>query len=173
MKKVFIVLLAAAASAAAYAAEKVYFPEIRAKAAKVVKLSPEDFKLGEELMVEIRKLAAEKKPAVPAPIISFESLSSAGRMWYTDLNYTDRQLFCSRDIWKSFPSQFQQESHRKTYEIFDMYGIKTFSFFIYGEHARRYYESVPIFSPNRKIIPTVTPAGHNGKLKPEILKGYR
>ena len=79
MKKVFIVLLAAAAFTAAYAADKVYFPEIRKKAAKIEKLSPEDFKLGRELMAEIRKLAAEKKPAVSAPIISFESLSSGFR----------------------------------------------------------------------------------------------
>ena len=151
-------------------AEEILFPSFREKVKSIVPCSKEDYALGAELMVEIRKLAAEKKPAVPAPIISFETLSSAGRMWYTDHNYTDRQLFCSRDIWKSFPSQFQQESHRKTYEIFDMYGIETFNFYVYGEHARRYYESVPIFSPNRKIIPTVTPAGYNGKLSPEILK---
>ena len=94
----------------------------------MVKLSREDYKLGEELMVEIRKLAAKKKPAVPAPIISFEALSSAGRMWFTDFNYTDRQLFCSRDLWEGGPSQFQKVSHRKTFDIFNLYGIKTFNF---------------------------------------------
>ena len=55
---------------AAQAAEKVYFPEIREKAAKVGKLSPEDFRLGRELMKEVRKLAAGKKPAVPAGFFS-------------------------------------------------------------------------------------------------------
>ena len=151
-------------------AAEVHFAEIREKAAKVVKLSPEDYKLGEELMVEIRKLAAKKKPAVPAPIISFESLSSAGRMWFTDFNYTDRQLFCSRDLWEGGPSQFQKASHKKTYDIFNLYGINTFNFYAYGEHAMRYYESVPQFSPNLKIIPTVTPAGYNGKLNPANMK---
>ncbi len=151
-------------------AGKIYFSDIREKAAKVVKLSREDYKLGEELMVEIRKLAAKKKPAVPAPIISFEALSSAGRMWFTDFNYTDRQLFCSRDLWEGGPSQFQKLSHRKTFDIFNLYGIKTFNFYSYGEHAMRYYESVAKFNPDLKIIPTVTPAGYNGKLSPANMK---
>ena len=156
---------------AAQAAEKVYFPEIREKAAKVGKLSPEDFRLGRELMKEVRKLAAGKKPAVPAPIISFESLSSAGRMWYTDHNYTDRQLFCGRDKWGSEPaSQFQRASHKKTFELFDLYGITTFNVFVYGEHFQRYCDSLEALNSDLKLIPTVTPAGFNGKLNPENMK---
>ena len=171
MKKVVSLLLfAAALSVAVSAAEKVYFKEIREKAAKIKPLSPEDFKLGRELMTEIRKLAAEKKPAVSAPIISFESLSSAGRMWYTDHNYTDRQLFCGRDKWGSEPvSQFQRASHKKTFEIFDLYGIKTFNSFV-GEHFLRYCDSLEALNSDLKIIPTVTPDGQNGKLDPERMK---
>ncbi len=153
------------------AAEKVYFSEIREKAAKLKPLSPEDFKLGRELMAEIRKLAAEKKPAVPAPIISFESLSSAGRMWYTDHNYTDRQLFCGRDKWGSYPnSQFQRNAHKKTFELFDEYGITVFNTFAYGEHFMRYCDSIEELKSDLKLIPTVTPAGFNGKLNPENMK---
>ena len=99
-----------------------YFKGIRAEAAKVEKLSPADYDLGDKLMVEIRELAKKKVPALPAPIVSFEALSSAGRMWYTNHNYTDRQLFCGRDKWGSYPnSQFQRESHKKTFEIFVRY----------------------------------------------------
>lgn len=174
MKRFFtfslLFLLAVGFSASLSGAEKVYFKEIRARAAKVKKLSREDFALGNELMKEIRKLAALKKPAVPAPIISFETLSSAGRMWFTDHNYTDRQLFCSRDKWTSFPSQFQRESHKKTFEIFDMYGIRTFNTYSYGEHAQRYLESLKALDSKLEIIPTVTPAGYSGKLNARNLK---
>ena len=170
MRKFFGFLFAAMLISGAAAADKVYFPEIRKKATNVKPLSPEDFQLGKELMVEIRKLAEKKLPAVPAPIISFESLSSAGRMWYTDHNYTDRQLFCGRDKWGSEPaSQFQRASHKKTFEIFDLYGIKTFNSFV-GEHFLRYCDSLEALNSNLKIIPTVTPAGYNGKLKPEHMK---
>ena len=170
MKKFALILSVSLVLASAYASGKVYFPEIREKAAKIEKLSPEDFKLGRELMKEVRKLAAEKKPAVTAPIISFESLSSAGRMWYTDHNYTDRQLFCGRDKWGSEPaSQFQRASHKKTFEIFDLYGINTFNSFV-GEHFMRYCDSIEALNSNLKFIPTVTPAGHNGKLNPEFMK---
>ena len=169
-KRIILAALFCLGLLSAAAADKVYFKEIREKASKVKKLSREDFALGDELMKEVRKLAALKRPAVPAPIISFETLSSAGRMWFTDHNYTDRQLFCSRDKWQGFPSQFQRESHKKTFEIFKMYGIKTFNCYVYGENAIRYYDSVKALNANLEIIPTVTPMGYNGKLKPDILK---
>ena len=57
MRKFFGFLFVAVLISGAAAADKVYFPEIRKKAANVKPLSPEDFQLGKELMVEIRKLA--------------------------------------------------------------------------------------------------------------------
>ena len=104
-----------------------HFQKIRSAVAKVERESAEDYRLGAQLMGEIRELAAKRRPAVPVPIISFEALSSAGRMWYTNHNYTDRQLFCSRDLWEGGPSQFQPASHRMTFEIFQQYGIETFN----------------------------------------------
>ncbi len=153
----------------AWAAEPL-FNEIRTKTAKTVKLSLEDYRLGKELMVEIRKLAAKKRPAVPTPIISFETLSAAGRMWYTDYNYTDRQLFCSRDLWTGGPSQYQQKAYRKTYEIFELYGVSAFNAYVYYESFLRYQDALGSANPDLKLIPTVTPPGYNGPLKQEMMK---
>ncbi|MBQ6471470.1 MAG: hypothetical protein IJJ33_05775 [Victivallales bacterium] len=147
-----------------------HFQDLRAAVAKVEPESSEDYRLGETLMAEIRALAAKKRAAVPAPIISFESLSSAGRMWFTNHNYTDRQLFCSRDLWEGGPSQFQSASHRKTFEIFRQYGVNTFNVYAYGENFQRYLENLAKFQPGLKVIPTVTPPGMNGKLNPVNLK---
>ena len=152
-------------------AEKIYFSGIREKVAKTSRFSPEDFELGAKLLIQIRELAATRTPALPQPLFHAETLSSAGRMWFTNHNYTDRQLFCARDVWESGSSQHKTASHKKTFELLTLSGFDAHSSFLYGaDMPISYLKNHALLKPALKFIPTLTPAGHNGKLEPALLK---
>ncbi|MBR2719718.1 MAG: hypothetical protein IKB74_00140 [Lentisphaeria bacterium] len=143
---------------------------VRKKAEKVRRLSPEDFELGKELLVELRKLAAKRRPVNERPLLMMESLSAAGRMWFTDHNYTDRQLFCARDMWEAGRSEFKTAGHRKTFELMELCGVDLINCFLYGVNPRRYAEDITALKPDLKFVPTVTPQGYNGSLKADLVK---
>ena len=150
-------------------AGKVYFPAFREKAAKIVKFSPEDFKLGEELMVEICKLAATRKPALAEPLLIMESVSFAGRLYFTPHLYTDRRLFSGRDVWEPGPSKFKTIGHHLNFNLIKQAGFVAENVFFYGEEGRRYIEDHLAYpDKNFKFVPTVTPAGYSGKLEPQL-----
>ena len=170
MKKVLIFLAAAVGLTTVFAQDPICFPEIRKQAAKIKRLSPEDFELGQKLLVEMRQLAASRRPYGKRPLLMMESLSAAGRMWFTDFNYTDRQLFCARDVWEAGRSEFKTAGHRKTFELMELCGIDILNYFLYGRQPERYCEDGAALNPALKFVPTVTPLGHNGSLNPELVK---
>ncbi|MBO7329672.1 MAG: hypothetical protein J6W00_12980 [Lentisphaeria bacterium] len=149
----------------------VYFKEIREKAAKIKSFSGEDFALGKELIVEIRKLAAERKPALPEPLLLMESVSFSGRLYFTPHLYTDRRLFAGRDVWEPGASRFKTVSHHLNFNLMALAGFDANNCFFYGEEGRRHIEDHNSLKDNGfKFVPTVTPAGYSGKLEPELFK---
>ena len=151
-------------------AQEVLFPTFREKVKNIVPLSPEDFKLGEELMVEIRKLATNRRKTLPHTILVAESLSSAGMMWFTNHNYTDRQLFAARDVWEPSRSQFKKAGHSLTFELMKLSGFDAFTTFLYKERGRVYLENMEAIKPDFHYVMGLCPKNYEGKLEPELLK---
>ncbi|MBQ9787916.1 MAG: hypothetical protein IJW33_07100 [Lentisphaeria bacterium] len=170
MRKKLSAILIIFVFAVTYASDHVYFPEIRAKAAKVTKLSQEDFALGKELMIEIRKLAATRRKALPDTILVAESLSAAGRMWFTDHNYSDRQLFAARDMWEPSNSQFKKAGHAKTFELMKLSGFDAFTTFMYKERGIKYLENMEHIKPDFKYVLGLCPRNYEGRLEANALK---
>ncbi|MBQ9787540.1 MAG: hypothetical protein IJW33_05160 [Lentisphaeria bacterium] len=167
----YIALFLCLCAASASKAQTVYFKEIRERSAKINKLSPEDFKLGKELMTEIRKLAATRKPALKEPLLLMESVSFAGRLYFTAHLYTDRRLFAGRDVWEPGPSRFKTVSHHLNFRLMEAAGFDANNCFLYGEEGKRHIEDHnTLTGTDFKFVPTITPAGYNGKLEPELFK---
>ena len=95
--KRFLLPAALLCAALVSAAEKPYFPELRKKIAKVAKLSDKDYALGDELLVELRKLAGKRMRALPRTTLIMETVNHrATRLWYTTKHWRDRQLSANR-----------------------------------------------------------------------------
>lgn len=152
-------------------AEKVYFPEIRKKAAKVRAFSREDFALGKELMSEVRRMAAARKPALAEPLLLAESVSFAGRLYFTAHLYTDRRLFAGRDVWEPGADRYKTVSHHLNFKLMKLAGFDGNNCFLYDLEGKRHIEDHSTFPDKEfKMVPTITPAGYNGKLEPKLFK---
>ena len=135
MKKTFTILctlllafLLSTVFVTAANAETVLFKDIREEAKKVVPNSPEDFALGRKLMVEIRKLAAEKQ-LVDGQVHFYTEpvMFRAGKLFYTYKKWFDHNLFVSRDMWDGSKYEFQPLSLRKSNELCRLAGFDGFS----------------------------------------------
>lgn len=167
----YIVVFLCLCASFALSGKEVYFKEIREKAAKVQKMSSEDFALGEQLMKEIRELARKRKPALSEPLLLAESVSFAGRLYFTPHLYTDRRLFAGRNIWESGASRFKSVSHHLNFSLMKLAGFDANNCFFYGEEGRRHIEDHNTLADKEfKFVPTVTPAGYSGKLEPDLFK---
>ncbi|MBQ6471435.1 MAG: hypothetical protein IJJ33_05590, partial [Victivallales bacterium] len=168
------VLLALLFSAACQAdAERVYFPELRERVAKVKPLSPEDFALSPALLQELRLLAATKKPAlaIGRPFVMTESVPRCGEMWFTDHIYMDRQLFAARDIWEPGKNRQKVTSYAKTFDLIRQSGYDAISIFtISNALVHQSAQAIGLTPGHPWLVSTMTPSGLNGKNNPDALK---
>ena len=103
---------------------RVYFQEIREKAAKLERNSAEDLALGRQLIEEMRALGATRKKPAPRTFLVMETLPYAGQMWSLSHIHTDRQLFAARDMWEHSSSVFKKKGAEKTFELQLMSGVE-------------------------------------------------
>ncbi|MBQ9501377.1 MAG: hypothetical protein IJU70_04380, partial [Lentisphaeria bacterium] len=89
----------------------------RARAAKIVYGSPEDFKLGRELCAVFAKLAAQRKPVCEKPLFISQFVPHrVGHLSHTETQWNDRQLFCDRNLWITGRTDFQLPAIIRNFE---------------------------------------------------------
>ena len=89
------------ASCLAGADEEPPFAEFRRRAAMVESRSPADYALGRELIAEMHRMAASRKPFFDRSHLFFETvLWRAGRLWFSEKYWRDRSLITNRKFFK-------------------------------------------------------------------------
>ena len=161
-RKILLLTVFCVFSGAVSAAET--FPEIRKALKKIQHKSEADYKLGDKLIVEMRKLAASRKRALPQTKFVVESqIFRSAKLWYTYYHWRDRQLAANRKYYdKSFftPSSFQE-----SYKIMQESGFEGVNFFLDSTTQDRFYKAAEMakISPEKfHIIPTIIPFGFFG-----------
>ena len=163
-------LLCAAAAAGLFlgaaAGEKRPFGAFREQAKKVVPNSPEDFRLGRELMKEIRRLAAKKTLADGKRHFYTEPvIYRSGKLYYSPKKWFDRNIFVSRDMWDGTPKEFQTASLIKSIELVRQAGFDGFSPLIGGGRAPIIYSQAAVQAARAGEKSSVVPVfwfGRNG-----------
>lgn len=128
------------------------FPEFRRKAQRMTPFSPEDYTLGRELLIEIRKLAKKRKPMFNRPHVFVRSQPyRSGRLYYCRYSWHDRPLFASRLLWEDSDSDYKYASFRKTFELYKSYGLDGYASFMwpYQRLTKVLYET----AANMKLDP--------------------
>ena len=162
-------VLAAAAAAGAFlcsAGERVYFETFREKAKHVVPGSPEDFRLGRELMKEIRKLADKKKLADGRRHFYTEPvIYRSAKLYFSPKKWFDRNIFVSRKMWDGSADEFQKGSILKSIELIRQAGFDGFTPLIGRGKAPLIYSRTASSDDREPVKSEVVPVfwfGRNG-----------
>ena len=167
MKKLFLILFAAVFLSPASFAERP-FQEIRRELKRIPYKSEADYKLGEKLLEEMRKLAASRKPAFPERKFVVESqIFRSAKLWYSEKHWRDRALAVNRKYYEN--TVFSNASLAVSYKIMQEYGLDGVNFFLDNTTQDRFYraaEKAGVDPEKFKIIPTMMPIGFAGSKMP-------
>ena len=111
--------------------EPVLFRDIRRKAARIAPYSEEDYRLGTQLMKEMKTLGAKKKLVLDRKYFIAEGIFySTGRLYYSRKKWFDMPLFSARDMWEPGPSEYKMTSFLKNYQLLRETGADAFAFYL-------------------------------------------
>ena len=167
MKKLFSLLLGAAFLPGAVFAERP-FQEIRDELKRIPWKSEADYRLGDRLLEEMRRLAASRKPALPRRQYVVESqIFRSAKLWYSEKHWRDRALAVDRKYYEG--GTFSLKSLGVTYRIMAEYGLDGVNFFLDNTTQDRFYRAAAkagVDPAKFKIIPTMMPIGYAGTKMP-------
>lgn len=167
MKKLLPLLLGAVFFPEAVLAERP-FQQIRDELKRILRKSEADYRLGDRLLEEMRKLAASRKPAFPEPKFVVESqIFRSAKLWYSEKHWRDRALAVNRRYYEG--STFSDQSFAVSYRIMQEYGLDGVNFFLDNTTQDRFYRAAAkagVDPEKFKIIPTMMPIGFAGSKMP-------
>ena len=92
--------------------------------------SRKDFENGYELLQTLRMNAASRKPVLSRPHVFVRSQTKySGRLYRNYYLWHDRPLFGSRKLWDNGESDHKFASFKKTFELYESYGLDGFATF--------------------------------------------
>ena len=146
----------------------------RARAAKIVYGSKEDYELGKELCGVFAKLAAKRKPVLPHPLFISQFVPHrVGQLSHTETQWNDRQLFCDRRLWVTARTDFQLPSVVKNFRDMKDAGYDGATCWTYPGYKRAwvYYLKAAETVGNFKIFPGGSPGvGEYSKMEKSLGK---
>ena len=112
--------------------------------------SPADFAAGKVLLAQLKEQAATRKQVLNRPYVFVRSQTKySGRLYQDFYTWFDRPLFASRRLWESGPSDTKQASYRKTFELYQQYGLDGFMTFAWPNEYDRYLK--PLYQTAEKM----------------------
>ncbi|MDO9543489.1 MAG: hypothetical protein Q7J98_14380 [Kiritimatiellia bacterium] len=116
------------------------FAEERAIEESIASKPKADLEAGREALAKMRKAAELRKPVLDRPYVFVRSQTKySGRLYQSCYNWHDRPLFASRTLWEESESDHKYVSFRKTFELYQSYGLDGFATFAWprpGEYKR-------------------------------------
>ena len=156
-------------------ASQTEFAEFREKAKKVKRLSDADYKLGMELMKEMKKQGMKKKLVLGKRVMYTEPVTyRSGRLWYSHKKWFDHNLFISRDMWQDTPYVFQQNSIQRSIELIRQAGLDGFVTILARDNSSICFSRAAAQDKHPQKIHVVPRLFYNStKLEPNILQKFK
>lgn len=106
------------------------FAEERAIEESIASKPKADLEAGRQAMVKMRKEAELRKPVLDRPYVFVRSETKySGRLYLSCYDWYNRPLFASRTLWEESESDHKYASFRKTFELYQSYGLDGFATF--------------------------------------------
>ncbi len=106
--------------------------------ASIATNSPADFAAGRELLRELAARGGRREPLLRRPHTFIRSQTKySGRLYRDYYNWHLRPLFASRLLWDPDGSDHKLTSFRRTFELYQTYGVDGFATFAWPQPAER------------------------------------
>ena len=149
------------------------YADIRSQLSKVKEFSEDDFRLGDQLLAQMKK-DCMKKPLLFGKRFFFTEpvMWCTSKMYLTEKRWLDQPLFKSRELYELSSSQYKKPGIAKNLELLKETGLDGFGMFVNIDITTAAVDLIGKYSTNKYplyCMPTLCPEGAYGPLERQHL----